>query len=99
MPKSTRRSEKGLFLSCQPLSYGPPERLAELEYRRLARDRAIPNPRQINLFNARVIYVKGVNLVLADLGRCRAVRRGIFTGVGVFMGPLANLPSFMRLVK
>ena len=35
------------------LSYGPPERLAELEYRRLTRDRAIPNPRQINLFNAR----------------------------------------------
>ena len=49
------------------LSYGPPERLAELEYRRLARD--------------------------------SAGRRVIFTGVGVFMGPPANLPSFMRMVK
>ena len=41
------------ILELSALSYGPPERLAELEYRRLARDRAIPNPRQINLFNAR----------------------------------------------
>ena len=42
--------------------------------------------------------VKDLNLVLAYLGRYRAGRLVIFTGVSVFIGPPANLPSFMRLV-
>lgn len=34
--------------------YGPPERVAEMEYRRLNPDQPIPNPKQINLFNVRI---------------------------------------------
>ena len=34
--------------------YGPPERVAEMECRRLNPDQPIPNPKQINLFNVRI---------------------------------------------